>query len=77
MKSQPPKLLLQPLQTHVQDSALAHMGALAQAVQPREAPLAVLSVIRERAGGLQVKDLNLEEGGAFTVSSADEILSGL
>eukprot|EP00891_Asterochloris_glomerata_P001900 jgi/Astpho2/1900/e_gw1.00038.296.1_t len=24
-----------------------------------------------------VKDLNLEEGGAFTVSSADEILSGL
>ena len=25
----------------------------------------------------QVKDLNLEEGGAFTVSSADEILSAL
>jgi len=27
--------------------------------------------------GSQVKDLNLEEGGAFTVSSADEILSAL
>lgn len=27
--------------------------------------------------GAQVKDLNLEEGGAFTVSSADEILSAL
>jgi hypothetical protein len=27
--------------------------------------------------GPQVKDLNLEEGGAFTVSSADEILSAL
>ena len=27
--------------------------------------------------GMQVKELNLEEGGAFTVSSADEILSAL
>lgn len=26
---------------------------------------------------MQVKELNLEEGGAFTVSSADEILSAL
>lgn len=29
------------------------------------------------AGCAQVKALNLEEGGAFTVSSADNILSGL
>ena len=26
---------------------------------------------------LQVKELNMEEGGAFTVSSAEEILAGL
>lgn len=26
---------------------------------------------------VQVKELNLEEGGAFTVSSADEILAAL
>jgi len=26
---------------------------------------------------LQVKDLNIEEGGAFTVSSADELLAAV
>lgn len=31
----------------------------------------------QRCIGTQVKELNLEEGGAFTVSSADEILSAL
>lgn len=31
----------------------------------------------DKQANAQVKELNLEEGGAFTVSSADEILSAL